>query len=75
MYIHAYQSYVWNAVVSERINVYGCDKAVPGDLVFEEEQAAKVDESDEIHDGTAEPAEDEGDSNLVDSHCHPQAFT
>lgn len=41
MYVHAYQSYVWNAVVSERIHMHGPDKAVPGDLVFESEQAAK----------------------------------
>lgn len=42
MYIHAYQSYVWNAIVSERIRVHGADKAVPGDLVFEEELAGKA---------------------------------
>ncbi|KAI9574709.1 tRNA pseudouridine synthase D [Boletus coccyginus] len=38
MYIHAYQSYVWNAIVSERIRTHGVDNAVPGDLVFEEER-------------------------------------
>ncbi|KAI6035142.1 tRNA pseudouridine synthase D [Pisolithus orientalis] len=47
MYIHAYQSYVWNAVVSERIRICGCERAVPGDLVFEEASARKSSDSDE----------------------------
>jgi len=45
MYIHAYQSYVWNAIVSERIRIHGCDKPVPGDLVFTTE-GGKVLESE-----------------------------
>ena len=36
MYIHAYQSYVWNAIVSDRIRVYGAGSPVVGDLVYEE---------------------------------------
>jgi len=36
MYIHAYQSYVWNAIVSERIGAYGAGSPVVGDLVYEE---------------------------------------
>jgi tRNA pseudouridine13 synthase len=36
MYIHAYQSYVWNAIVSERLGEYGTGSPVVGDLVFEE---------------------------------------
>ena len=35
MYIHAYQSYVWNAIVSERIRNFGCHSPIVGDLVFE----------------------------------------
>ncbi|KAF5322361.1 hypothetical protein D9619_000795 [Psilocybe cf. subviscida] len=48
MYVHAYQSYVWNAVVSERIRTYGSDKPIVGDLVFDttpkEKEAMDVDE-------------------------------
>lgn len=36
MYLHAYQSYVWNHVVSERIKRFGCDKPLVGDIVLEE---------------------------------------
>lgn len=41
MYIHAYQSYVWNAIVSERIRIYGCDRPIVGDLVFETRKVAE----------------------------------
>lgn len=35
MYLHAYQSYVWNKVVSERVKRFGTSKPMVGDLVLE----------------------------------------
>ena len=32
-YVHAYQSYVWNRMVSARVRRHGLASAVPGDLV------------------------------------------
>eukprot|EP00794_Sanderia_malayensis_P000513 gene513-1162_t len=41
LYLHSYQSYVWNRVVSERIAKYGL-KVLPGDLVvIEDDQTSK----------------------------------
>ncbi|TDL29480.1 tRNA pseudouridine synthase D [Rickenella mellea] len=37
MYVHAYQSYVWNAIVSERVRMHGAERPVAGDLVFDVE--------------------------------------
>ncbi|NP_001016884.1 pseudouridylate synthase 7 homolog [Xenopus tropicalis] len=43
MYIHSYQSYVWNNMVSKRIEEYGL-KVVPGDLVLKGDTAVPVEE-------------------------------
>ena len=34
MYIHAYQSYLWNEAASERVLKHGADKVIAGDLVI-----------------------------------------
>ncbi|KAF0455062.1 tRNA pseudouridine synthase D [Gigaspora margarita] len=34
MYVHAYQSYVWNKMVSERLHIFGCERPAVGDLVI-----------------------------------------
>ncbi|XP_041441200.1 pseudouridine synthase 7 L homeolog isoform X2 [Xenopus laevis] len=43
MYIHSYQSYVWNNMVSKRIEEFGL-KVVPGDLVLKGDTAVQVEE-------------------------------
>ncbi|XP_072509208.1 pseudouridylate synthase 7 homolog isoform X6 [Notamacropus eugenii] len=53
MYIHSYQSYVWNNMVSKRIEEYGLEP-VPGDLVLKGATATYIEEADvnsySIHD-------------------------
>ncbi|XP_054029815.1 pseudouridylate synthase 7 homolog isoform X1 [Dryobates pubescens] len=45
MYIHSYQSYVWNNMVSKRIEEYGL-RAVPGDLILKGATAVHIKEGD-----------------------------
>ncbi|RDW70150.1 hypothetical protein BP5796_08547 [Coleophoma crateriformis] len=64
MYVHAYQSLVWNAVTSERWSRYG-DKVIQGDLVLVDGQAirnaaaAKENEIDENGEVVIRPAVDD----------------
>jgi len=60
MYIHAYQSYVWNAIVSERLRVHGSDRPVLGDLVFEKEDD-NVKMSTDVEEESIAPADDAND--------------
>lgn len=62
MYVHAYQSYVWNAIVSERIRTGGSDRPIVGDLVFE---AGSTGEK-EAHESDDKADEDEVQDMVVD---------
>jgi tRNA pseudouridine13 synthase len=57
MYVHAYQSYLWNSVVSERIRLLGADKPAVGDLVYAGDSAAPKAEITKLEAG--EGAEEE----------------
>ncbi|KAI1316682.1 multisubstrate pseudouridine synthase 7 [Mortierella claussenii] len=46
MYVHAYQSYVWNHMLTERIRLYGSDKPIVGDLVVEDKTVLEVSSED-----------------------------
>ncbi|KAF9981010.1 multisubstrate pseudouridine synthase 7 [Mortierella antarctica] len=48
MYVHAYQSFIWNHMVTERIRMFGAEKAVVGDLVALDK--AELEISDEAAD-------------------------
>ncbi|KAJ1308839.1 hypothetical protein OPQ81_004527 [Rhizoctonia solani] len=53
MYVHAYQSYIWNAIVSERIKSFG-RVPIAGDIVYEDEDTG--DEPEYRDDGTSDEA-------------------
>ncbi|SCU95935.1 LAMI_0F04478g1_1 [Lachancea mirantina] len=63
MYVHAYQSYVWNVVASKRIELFGL-KAVAGDLVIDEEDA-ELSKPEQVEAEGDEFAEDLRDAKIV----------
>ncbi|KAM0752966.1 tRNA pseudouridine synthase D [Meredithblackwellia eburnea MCA 4105] len=61
MYVHAYQSYVWNQVVSARVATFGSHGPVEGDLVYEDgENPIEEDEGEGSGEAVEEVAVAEG---------------
>ncbi|GEQ71590.1 hypothetical protein JCM33374_g5275 [Metschnikowia sp. JCM 33374] len=61
MYVHAYQSYIWNLVASKRIELFGLDVQV-GDLVMVEQKYAESKVVTEVVDGVEFAEEVAGNS-------------
>ncbi len=49
MYVHSYQSRLWNAAASHRIKTYGAEKAVAGDLVLPSDDAPEGSPEGALH--------------------------
>lgn len=54
LFVHAYQSYTWNSVVSKRIELYGCKTPIVGDVVLVDKESSET-----------EPADDDGEAEEV----------
>jgi tRNA pseudouridine13 synthase len=65
MYVHAYQSYIWNSVVSERMRMYGCEAPVVGDIVLNVpedtvKEAVEIEDADEKDEPAVAPEAQSG---------------
>ena len=80
MYVHAYQSLVWNVVASERWKRYG-DQVLTGDLVLVDEHKrksdcdTKVEEIDADGEIIVQPAVDDSAASAEDRFIHARALS
>ncbi|KAF8948575.1 multisubstrate pseudouridine synthase 7 [Haplosporangium gracile] len=74
MYVHAYQSYIWNHMVTERIALYGVDKPVVGDLVAINKNALET-EDENMDDNNDNNDNNRRSSSKDDSHVRAKVLT
>lgn len=71
MYLHAFQSLVFNHAASERVRLFGCARAVAGDLVAAREHGAVAGATAEG--ATEDRAGSEGAASALDVHAADEA--
>ncbi|XP_054804003.1 multisubstrate pseudouridine synthase 7 [Prosopis cineraria] len=82
MYVHSYQSYLWNHAASMRVQKYGIEQVVLGDLVYRKDNAAGngtgfvgLDCSDSCNSGGNSSNEDEEMDVHEESNSHVKVMT